>query len=251
MKRTFRLLALLPLLSLTAFPAHAQDKGKKTPAPSQTPPAKKPEAKPTEKKPAEAAHKPGSVGSEVDAAITLNDTTGKAHAFKDYRGKVVVIDFWSMDPASEGYSKRLAEMADELGKKGVAFLAIDPNSADLAGSEAEAGKKIEEYAHKNGITFPILLDKEGQVARKFAAKTTPEVIVVDAKGVIRYSGAIDDDPKGEKADKATHYLRSAIEAVMAGKDVANPTTTPNGTPIAAHEKAPEAPAKTPPPPPKK
>jgi len=250
MNRTLRLLALLPILSLTAFPAHAQDKGKKTPPPSQQPPAKKPESKPAEKKPAEASHKPGSVGSEVDAAITLNDTTGKAHAFKDYRGKVMVIDFWSMDPTSEGYSKRVSEMADELGKKGVVFLAIDPNSADMAGGEAEAAKKIDEYAKKNGITFPVLIDKDGLVARKFAAKTTPEVLVVDSKGIIRYAGAIDDDPKGEKGDKATHYLRSAVEAVMSGKDVATPTTPPNGTPI-AHEKAEKAPEKTPPPPPPK
>jgi peroxiredoxin len=241
MKRALTLLSLMPLCALVATPAFAQTK--KTPPPSQQPPAKKPEPKPAEKKTA-------GVGSEVDAAISLNDASGKAHAFKDYRGKVVVVDFWSMDPASEAYSKRLTEMADELGKKGVVFLAIDPSQTDLSGSDADMAKKVQEYAQKNGITFPVLLDKGGVVARKLGAKTMPEVMVVDAKGIVKYAGAIDDDPKGEKADKANHYLRSAVEAVMAGKDVATATTTPNGTPI-AHDKPAE---KTPPagtPPPKK
>jgi peroxiredoxin len=244
MKRTLTLLSLMPLLALAVPPAFAQTK--KTPPPSSQPPAKKPEAKPAEKKP---EAKTG-VGSEVDAAISLNDASGKAHAFKDYRGKVVVVDFWSMDPASEAYSKRMSEMADELGKKGVIFLAIDPSQTDLTGSDADIAKKVQEYAQKNGITFPVLLDKGGAVARKLGAKTMPEVMVVDAKGVVKYVGAIDDDPKGEKADKASHYLRSAVEAVMAGKDVATATTTPNGTPI-VHDKPAE---KTPPagtPPPKK
>jgi peroxiredoxin len=244
MKRTLTLLSLMPLLALAVPPAFAQTK--KTPPPSQQPPAKKPEAKPAEKKP---EAKTG-VGSEVDASISLNDASGKAHAFKDYRGKVVVVDFWSMDPASEAYSKRLTEMADELGKKGVVFLAINSSQTDLSGSDADNAKKIQEYTQKNGIAFPVLLDKGGVVARKLGAKTMPEVLVVDAKGVVKYAGAIDDDPKGEKADKANHYLRSAVEAVVAGKEVATATTTPNGTPI-SHDKPAE---KTPPagtPPPKK
>ena len=135
MKRAFALLSLMPLLAPVVTPAFAQ--GKKTPPPSQQPPAKKPEPKPAEKKPAEAAHKVTGVGSELDASISLNDAAGKAHAFKDYRGKIVVIDFWSMDAASEAYTKKVAEMADEMGKKGVAFLAIDPSQADLSGSDAD------------------------------------------------------------------------------------------------------------------
>jgi len=245
MKARHRFLSILPLLTLAALPALAQDKGKKPPPP----PPKKTDTKPAEKKPE--AKKTSGVGSELDGAISLTDAAGKAHAFKDYRGKVVVIDFWSMDPADEAYSKRLTEMADELGKKGVTFLAIDPSGTDLAGGDADASKKINEYAQKNGISFPILLDKGGAVAKKLGAKMTPEVLVVDSKGIVRYTGAIDDDPKGEKADKATHYLRSAVEAVMSGKDPTTATTPPNGSPIKS-EKPPE-PAKgktegTPPPP---
>jgi peroxiredoxin len=244
MKRTIALLSLLPLLAFAATPALAQSGGKKPPPP---PPPKKTDPKPPEKKPE--AHKTG-VGSEVDGAISLNDASGKTHALKDYRGKVVVLEFWSMDAASEAYTKKVNTLAEDLGKKGVVFLAIDASQADQSGSDADAAKKIADYAQKNGIAFPILLDKGGAVAHKLGAKSMPEVFVVDAKGIVRYTGAIDDDPKGEKADKANHYLRSAAEAVMAGKEVATATTTANGTPI-QHEKAPEPPAKPGTPPPKK
>jgi peroxiredoxin len=236
---------MLSILALAATPAFAQSGGKKPPPP---PPPKKTDPKPPEKKPE--AKKTG-IGSEVDGAISLNDASGKAHAFKDYRGKVVVVEFWSMDAASEAYTKKVNTLADDLGKKGVVFLAIDSSGADLSGSDADSAKKISEYATKNAISYPILLDKGETVAHKFGAKSMPEVFVIDAKGIVKYTGAIDDDPKGEKADKANHYLRSAVEAVMAGKDVATPTTTATGTPIATREKPAEPPAKPATPPAKK
>lgn len=240
MKRTLALLSILPLLALAATPAFAQTGGKKSPPP---PPPKKTDTKPPEKK--------SGVGSEVDGAISLNDAAGKAHAFKEYRGKVVVVEFWSMDAASEAYTKKMQTMAEDLGKKGVVFLAIDASQTDLTGSEADSAKKVGEYATKNAISYPILLDHGAAVAHKLGAKSMPEVMVIDAKGIVRYTGAIDDDPKGEKGDKASHYLRSAVEAVVAGKDVATPTTTATGTPIQMREKSPEPPAKPGTPPAKK
>lgn len=244
MKRTLAMLSLLPLLAFAA-PALAQTGGKKSPPP---PSPKKTDPKPPEKK---TEAKKSGVGSEVDGSISLNDASGKAHAFKEYRGKVVVVEFWSMDAASEAYTKKVQTLADDLGKKGVVFLAIDASGADLSGSDADSAKKISEYAQKNAISFPILLDKGAAVAHKLGAKSMPEVFVIDAKGILRYTGAIDDDPKGEKADKANHYLRSAVEAVIAGKDVATPTTTANGTPIQTREKPAEPPAKPSTPPAKK
>src|SRR6187397_1368637 len=125
-------LSFLSVLALAAAPGLAQDKGqtpppKPAPAP-QTPPTKKPE--PPTAKPAEGAAKAGGVGSEADASISLPDTAGKTHTLKDYRGKVVVIDFWSMDAASAAYDKRLPAIAEAVTKKGGVFLAIDSNKAD-------------------------------------------------------------------------------------------------------------------------
>ena len=50
--------------------------------------------------------------------------------------------------------------------------------------------------------------------------------VVDPKGVVRYIGAIDDDPWGEKTK--TNYVRSALNDGLAGKAVAVAETKPYG-----------------------
>ena len=237
MKPTFRKsLTILSLLAVAATPALAGQQGQ-TP-PKTPPPAKKPEtpkAKPAETKPADAGAKAFGVGSESDASISLPDLGGKTHSLKDYRGKVVVIDFWSNDAASAAYDKRLATIADDVTKKGGIFLAIDASKMEGA-ADADPAKALQDYAQKNGLHFPILMDKGGSAAHKLGGKSTTQALVLDAKGIVRYSGAIDDDPKGDKGDKANHYLRSAVEAVMAGKDVATATTPVTaGTPLAQQE----------------
>ena len=190
------------------------------PPPKPKPPEKKTEPpKKEEKKPE--PKKVFAIGQEVDPTLSMTDVAGKAINFKDLRGKIVVVHFWSM--ASPGYDKRLAAMAADYEKKGVTFIAIDPDATDAADT-----KKLQEYMTKNGITFPVVLDKGGALAERFAASNTAHAFVIDSKGVLRYSGAIDDDPKGEKADKATPHLKNALDAVIAGKDVANSKTEPVG-----------------------
>lgn len=200
-----------------------KDKQKPPPKPAPKPPDKPKEPKKEDKKPE--AKKPFAIGQEVDPTLSMTDVGGKAINFKDLRGKIVVVHFWSM--ANPGYDKRLAAMATEYASKNVTFVAIDPDSADAADT-----KKLQDYMTKSGITFPVVLDKNAALAERFAASNTAHAFVIDAKGMLRYSGAIDDDPKGEKADKATPHLKNAIDALVAGKDVTNSKTEPvGGSPI--------------------
>lgn len=249
MRRALIALTLLSLCGLIAAPTLADGKdgkdGKgKSDKPAQTPPKKAPEKKPAEKKP-EQKHKETkkiAVGVEADAAITVTDTTGKSQTLKDYRGKITVIDFWSLDPASQAYDKKLAALIADYSKKNVAFLALDSSASDLD-KGGEIYKRITEYAQKAGLTFPIGVDKGMVVADKFGVTQTPHVFALDAGGVVRYMGAIDDDPKGEKGDKASNYLKKALEAMIAGKEVPVATTGPAGSPIKREAKPAEAPKK--------
>ena len=52
--------------------------------------------------------------------------------------------------------------------------------------------------------------------------------MIDEEGVLQYSGALDDDPRGNKGDDVTPYVRNAINALLAGEPVPVTTTKPYG-----------------------
>ena len=76
----------------------------------------------------------------------------------------------------------------------------------------------------------ILLSREKAVARTFGASVTPEVFLLDRRGIIRYRGAIDDRPNEPQA-VTTHYLKDAIVQILAGEAIATSSTEPIGSPI--------------------
>ncbi len=231
MKLTASFVALVALASFTATPllaAPLDGQGKKKDPPK--PEKKKDEhKKPEEKKPE--APKGLKIGTELDAATSLEDASGKPHTLKEYRGKIVVLDFWSAASAGDAQEKHLSKLAAEYGSKNVVVLAVDA----VAGEAGDA-KAVQDAATKSGVTFPVLLDKGGILADRLGAKSLDEVFVLDAKGILRYSGSIDDDPKGEKADKAQDYLGTTLKALVDGKDVAAPTTPPNGAALRVDHK---------------
>src|SRR5690606_28462145 len=80
------------------------------------------------------------------------------------------------------------------------------------------------WAAEREITWPILMDKDGKVGKAFGAKTTPHMFVVDGEGMIRYQGAIDNDPHGEntlsgESEKTENYVKLALDQILAGKPV--------------------------------
>ncbi len=104
--------------------------------------------------------------------------------------------------------------------KPVVWLVIDSSNFNTPEKSA-AWKK------QQGFSPPVLQDPSGTVGHAYAAKTTPHMFVVDAQGMLRYAGAIDDDPHGRNPS-AVNYVRQAVEAVLAGKPVSVTTSPPYG-----------------------
>lgn len=213
---------LLAMAGIVSSPVLAQGKG----GGSQSPPSKS-APKAAEKKEFKTPFK---VGRETDPAVSMTDISGKSQSLKDLRGKFAVLHFWSLDAGSAVYDKALAALYADYSKKGVVFIAIDPSKADVDPG-ADPYKRIQDYATKNGLSFPIVADKSHALVDKFGAQTMAHSFVIDAKGILRYSGAVNDEPDGKKSGKATPQLKQAIEALIAGKDVPAATTTPGGPPI--------------------
>ncbi|MHC4102825.1 MAG: thioredoxin domain-containing protein, partial [Planctomycetota bacterium] len=78
------------------------------------------------------------------------------------------------------------------------------------------------------IDAPVLIDRDGKVGHLYGAKRTPHLFVIDAEGVLRYQGAIDDDQRGDKGEKATNYVVQAVRQIVAGETVAPDITRSYG-----------------------
>lgn len=166
----------------------------------------------------------GGLGERVEA-FEGQDEQGRRHALADQQGKVVVVVVWgSSCRASEAYAERLQALARHATSTGVVVLGVAPNQDDAAAAVSQAKQR-------QGLSFPILLDRGGRIAAAVGASVTPTACVIDGAGVLRYRGAIDDDPAGSRGASATPYLRQAIDAVLAGRDPPKTETRPAGRPI--------------------
>lgn len=167
------------------------------------------------------------LGSKVDD-FTLYDTKGKPVQFSSLKGDVTVIMFIATQcPISNDYNERMKAIYSDYAPKGVKFVAINSN-------HTEPAEEVEQHRVKNGFQFAVYKDPDNKIADRFAAQVTPEVFVLDKKGVIRYHGYIDDSRKGEVKHQG---LRLALDAVLAGKEPERAETKAFGCTIKRVKKA--------------
>jgi len=156
---------------------------------------------------------PSSLLGQKIKDFTLADTGGKEHTLSGSLGEkgVVVIFVSTRCPVSNAYNERMVALASEYQAKGFGFLGINAN-------KAEDPTEMAEHATKHGWNFPVLKDKGNVIADRLGASVTPEVYLIDAEGVLRYHGRIDDaqDP----AEIQSRDLKAALDALLSGQDVA-------------------------------
>jgi peroxiredoxin len=160
------------------------------------------------------------VGRKVEE-FSLHDCRGPVRSLKDWSdSKLIVVAFLGTEcPLANVYVPRLAELAARWQPKGVAFVGINSNQQDSITEVAAHAKRME-------IPFPVLKDPANEIADRLGAERTPEIFVLDADRVVRYCGRIDDQyGVGFQRKKANRNdLEAALEELLAGKEVSQPTT---------------------------
>jgi peroxiredoxin len=157
--------------------------------------------------------------------FNLKDPEGKAITLSDYKGKIVVLEWADPDCPFWRYhadKKTMANLAASYKDKGVMWLAINSN----ANTSPEANKKV---VNRFKLPYPILADTSGQTARHYSVTNTPQMIVVDPKGSIVYSGAIDNAPMGKAQGPVINYVDKALSEILEGKPVTTTHTRPYGS----------------------
>lgn len=164
--------------------------------------------------------------------FTLPDTHGRPHSLSEYRGKVIVLEWYNPDCPFVGKHYRsgnMQQLQKEYTAKGVIWLTVDSSAPGEQGNYP--AETLNQISNKLGaVETALLLDPDGKVGHTYGAKTTPDMYIIDSKGSLVYRGAIDDKRSTNVADvkTATNYVRQALDAVLAGKPVPVSATQPYG-----------------------
>ena len=110
--------------------------------------------------------------------FTLKGDDGKTHRLSDYRGKVVVLNFWATWCPPCRYEMPSMERAHKKvqGEK-IVLLAVNVG---------ESEDQVFEFTGQYPVTFQLLLDTDGSVIKKYPVIGLPTTFVIDPHGVVTH-----------------------------------------------------------------
>jgi peroxiredoxin len=124
-----------------------------------------------------------SMGSRVPAVgmqaedFRLTDLDGKSQSLSQYRGKIVLVNFWATwcKPCTTEMPA-MQKIYDKLRDKGFVVLAVN---------ELEDDAKVREHIKQYGHTFPVLMDRDNKVANQFGVFGLPVSVFIDQEGRVQ------------------------------------------------------------------
>jgi len=140
--------------------------------------------------------------------FTLPDLNGRIHMLSDYRGRIVIVNFWSAEcPHSERFDTDIATWLAGWG--------ADVTLLSIASNANETDAQISRVAKRRKLPV-VLRDADQSVADRYGAQTTPHVFLIDRQGLLRYRGAVDDVAFRQRV-ATKFYLRDAVEALLSDR----------------------------------
>jgi peroxiredoxin len=155
--------------------------------------------------------------------FTLTDAAGKPATLAEYAGKTVVLEWVNYDCpfVKKFYSAGdMPKLQQKWTATGVVWLSINSSASGKQGNFS--GEELTARIAKEGAKpTRYLLDVDGTVGKAYGASTTPQMVVIDATGVVRYHGAIDSVRSTDASDiaGAVNHVDVALTEMAAGKPV--------------------------------
>lgn len=110
--------------------------------------------------------------------LSLQDLVAKHHSLQDYRGKVVLVNFWaSWCPPCIHEMPALMTLQQDLTDKPFAILTINVG---------EKKYRVRKFSRLINLDLPVLLDSDSHTFRQWGVKTLPTSFLLDATGTVRY-----------------------------------------------------------------
>ena len=167
--------------------------------------------------------------------FTALDSYGNNIQLSDFIGSPVILEWtnhecpYVMRHYDENNMQSVQKMALDAGVVWLSIISstpgdqghVSPNKANALTSSRAASP-----AH-------VLLDESGEIGMLYGAKTTPHMYMIDANGILRYKGAIDDIGRGMQffdasLQQAKNYVSSQMSELIANQSLAISSTTAYG-----------------------
>lgn len=110
-------------------------------------------------------------------ALQLKDLQGQVRTLAEFRGSVVVLNFWATwcEPCVEEMPS-LQRLAERHAGQSVVVLGVNLGEGEV---------RIQSFVAKTGTTFPLLLDRDGEAKKAWRVSGVPSTFLIDRTGRIR------------------------------------------------------------------
>ena len=132
---------------------------------------------------------------DVAPDFTVEMLDGSHITLSDLRGKVVLVNFWATwcPPCRQEMSHLQKDVIDRFAGKDVVVLPI---------SRGEERKTVEQFIERMGYTFPVGLDRDQSIYKKYASNYIPRSVVVGKDGKVVYVAVGYDEEIAKEVDNA-------------------------------------------------
>ena len=159
------------------------------------------------------------LGSQAPAFELSDVVSGQRYSLDSFSGKTALLIMFICKhcPYVVHVEQELANIGQDYRDTSLGVIAISSN--DPVEYPDDAPPKLKEMALRLGFAFPFCHDETQEVAKAFRAACTPEFYLFDHDRRLAYHGQLDESRPGSDKPVTGRDLRSAIQAVLAGKPI--------------------------------
>lgn len=145
--------------------------------------------------------------------------SGRSYSLKHFAAKraLLVMFICQHCPYVQHIKKELRRLGNDYADKDIGIVGISANDADNYPEDSPSNLK--QFARSEDFMFPLLYDETQEAAKSYTAACTPDFFLYDKDRKLVYRGQLDDSRPGNNKPVTGKDLRSAIDALLAGRPV--------------------------------